>query len=168
MPYTLWMLEYSKISAEDQSKTRACIHTCSIQSKLQKLKKEQKICPHEMNIESKYLYTDLIFLSYFFMTHSFDVLLFNFASCKKFGQDRNGSRKWRSRVSNNSSNKTVCLCTQVRQYTVTFSHITREIIIIYFYVRAKLRMIVSVEFWKVRIPVILLKQYMFLCPKKYQ
>ena len=39
--------------------------------KLRKLKMEQKIDPHDRNIESKYMYTNLIFLSYFFMTQSF-------------------------------------------------------------------------------------------------
>jgi len=33
--------------------------------KLRKLKMEQKIDPHDRNIESKYMYTNLIFLSYF-------------------------------------------------------------------------------------------------------
>ena len=59
---------------------------------IRKLKKEQKINPHGRNIESKYMYTNLIFLSYFFHDSKLLSLIFYFASNKKFGRNRDRDR----------------------------------------------------------------------------
>ena len=62
--------------------------------KLRMLKKEQKNDPHNRNTESKYMYTNHIFLSYFFMAQSFyfQFSVFYFARSKKFGRDRDRDR----------------------------------------------------------------------------
>ena len=69
----------------EQIRSGELLHKATIKQKeekrkLQKLKKEQTLDPHDRNIESKYIYTIHIFLSLFFMTKSFYYQFYMYAS----------------------------------------------------------------------------------------